>query len=355
MPKISIQELDKKSLEVLRTTICGKKLQIKINESKSIQGYVKRITHDDSQEAKPTALFIENAEVMISDIKEIQFEDSHEINDTTITSINDYFDWLEEISSAYNSNAKCDFLQSNIYYRGQADREWELTPSLFRWDKPNEKFHEHELINAAVRKLYKQLLGLRSNLEKLVYLQHYGLPTRLLDVTFNPLIALYFACQGQKGHDGAVYCGYKVDEYDNKIINTIADYIFNGDLDDEEERLKYLFKTLYNCNIEKLATPNFLLAPFSNPRIKAQDGAFIMAPLFKKCNGHYHFFKGSINSIYPSIFDERRAIIPSIHKNSLLQQLSMCSINEGTIYQGAEHEISTIKQDIINKQIKLSI
>lgn len=41
--------------------------------------------------------------------------------------------------------------------------------------------------------------------QMLTILQHYELGTRLLDVTTNPLVALYFSCCSEFDRDGVIY------------------------------------------------------------------------------------------------------------------------------------------------------
>jgi hypothetical protein len=88
-------------------------------------------------------------------------------------------------------------------YRGQADEGWQLKPSVMRGLRPDA---EKSILSELLLEAPSEFSSDKSMFEKLVRAQHYGLPTRLLDVSLNPLVGLYFACaeKEQWGKDGTV-------------------------------------------------------------------------------------------------------------------------------------------------------
>ncbi len=90
-------------------------------------------------------------------------------------------------------------------YRGVSDVDFELVPKLGRLPA----FHEHEkqILDHFVREAAAYEEGRTGDIwEQLAVAQHFGLPTRLLDWTENPLVAAFFACSQLTERDGALYC-----------------------------------------------------------------------------------------------------------------------------------------------------
>jgi hypothetical protein len=141
--------------------------------------------------------------------------------------LSSYLKWIYKTSTSIACGIEWNNL-NNAYFRGHADKKWELKPSLFR---NNNLIYEHELFKKAQNTLWFELQNTKTHLERLIILQHHGLSTRLLDVTTNPLIALYFACldnKNDKGEetDGVVYCSYYNDgSFNNNNIEKICEFI----------------------------------------------------------------------------------------------------------------------------------
>jgi len=81
-------------------------------------------------------------------------------------------------------------------YRGHPNRSYTLKPTIFR--SAAQMANEHLLLRDLVAMHPDQFASDTSALEMLVRMQHYSLPTRLLDATWNPLVSLYFAAQPKK-------------------------------------------------------------------------------------------------------------------------------------------------------------
>ena len=113
------------------------------------------------------------------------------MHDDEISSISDLLRILTELGEPAEGHSR--------FFRGQGNAEWDILPGIYR----NQKLVENEdkIIKEALLNCPDDFLPTDTLLEKLVKLQHYGYPTRLLDLTANALVGLYFACSNTKHHD----------------------------------------------------------------------------------------------------------------------------------------------------------
>lgn len=125
-------------------------------------------------------------------------------------------------------------------FRGEAKdyEQTKITPQLFRTEGNTWIGNEHIMFNRYISKFPEVFPTGTSAFDVIIYADHYSLPTRVLDISYSPLVALYMACCNHKEEDGFVYV-FKVKKDQIKFWNsdTVAllsniakmDSVFNTD------------------------------------------------------------------------------------------------------------------------------
>jgi hypothetical protein len=139
-----------------------------------------------------------------------------EEDNQTVTEIN--VDSFEEFH-----NHVQDVLPFGVIFRGMRDISWDLTPSFGRhWRAAQDLgMSKADFLNVEgdmIRLFRKESARYLGFMPKDVWevwsmAQHHGLPTRLLDWTFNPLVGLFFAVEKPFDGDSVVYALHMPDKY----------------------------------------------------------------------------------------------------------------------------------------------
>jgi hypothetical protein len=181
-------------------------------------------------------------------------------------SISSISDLIESIKIEREGSSKA------IWFRGQSSASWTLLPSLLRKDF---RMSESTLLTR-FKQSAAMLMARRPEtpFDWIFLMQHYGVPTRLLDWSENPLVATYFALEKdeEKDEDAALWILRPSDLNKNANIKDDFESDYIPSFDDEEVS-GYSTEQLRRTQRTKLL-PIATIATRNNPRIQAQLGTF---------------------------------------------------------------------------------
>lgn len=178
-------------------------------------------------------------------------------------------------------------LPNNYVYRGHANAEWLLESSLERvigvgWSGDTAKLFEEYSLNEFMSKFHlydSENIQPTSKLAWLSLMQHYGVPTRLLDFTASPYVALYFALEAYTPLEALDFAVFALDysAIMERSISVIS--AKDGNFRETRSTIRHKQDVTFDETVDRFAYDiAWVTEPTQlNTRLDRQAGSFILS------------------------------------------------------------------------------
>lgn len=186
---------------------------------------------------------------------------------------------IQSVSDAIDSIHHFDSIRGHHIFRGQVSCDWRLLPSLFRkypkshYPARYASLFEVSLCGPLILGMKGPYLNTYDPIEHLMVLQHFNIPTRLLDWSSDILVALFFACydveKKNNEKNGRLFIlgrdAYPTYKFNCSETEVLKNRISDKNIDFFQDRIKNPEVSVIEPHVK-------------NPRMRVQDGCFLFFP-----------------------------------------------------------------------------